>query len=193
MAAETTRYAIEVPRLGSLILTHEWDGEVKGLKQWPRQDRPNAALLFWSFRVMVGIGVLMVLLGLWSALERCRGMLWTASWLHRFAILLGPAGFVAVLAGWVTTEAGRQPYTVYGLMRTSESVSPVAAPAVATSLAAFAIVYFAVFGAGVFYLLRLMRAAPTVDVARPALATEGGAPVLAGGTAGRLTAEGEVR
>jgi cytochrome d ubiquinol oxidase subunit I len=190
MAAETTRYAVEVPRLGSLILTHDWNGELKGLKEWPRQDRPNAAILFWSFRVMVGIGVLMVLLGLWSLLGRWRGTLYAWPWLHRFALAMGPAGFIAVIAGWITTEAGRQPYTIYGLMRTSESVSPVATPAVATSLAAFAIVYFAVFGAGIFYLIRLMRRSPAASESAPEpLALQ---PALAGGTVGRLGAEGEV-
>jgi cytochrome d ubiquinol oxidase subunit I len=191
MAAETTRFAVEVPRLGSLVLTHDWNGEVKGLKEWPPADRPNATIVFWSFRVMVGIGGLMVLLGLWSLLGRWRGTLYDAPWLHRFAVAMGPAGFIAVIAGWITTEVGRQPYTVYGLMRTSESVSPVAAPAVATSLAAFAIVYFAVFGAGIFYLLRLMRMPPTVDAPKPAPAADADEPILVGGAAGRLTVEGE--
>ncbi len=195
MAAETTRYAIEIPRLGSFVLTHDWDGEVKGLKEWPREDRPNALILFWSFRIMVGIGALMVALGLWSLLWRWRGVMYAAPWLHRFAVVMGPAGFVAVIAGWISTEVGRQPWTVYGLMRTSESVSPIAAPAVATSLAAFAIVYFAVFGAGVFYLLRLMGKAPTMDEPTPApavpAADAAAAPALAGGTAGRLATEGD--
>ncbi|MCW5746169.1 MAG: cytochrome ubiquinol oxidase subunit I, partial [Alphaproteobacteria bacterium] len=144
MTAETTRYALEVPRLGSLILTHDWDGEIKGLKAWPPSDRPNALILFWSFRVMVGIGLLMVGLGLWSLWQRWRGELYAARWLHRAAIAMGPSGFVAVLAGWLTTEVGRQPYVVYGLLRTADAASPIAAPAVATSLAAFGIVYIAV-------------------------------------------------
>ncbi len=194
MAAETTRWAVEVPKLGSLILTHEWDGEIRGLKEWPPADRPNAAIVFWSFRIMVGMGVLMVALGVWSLVCRATGALYRARWLHRFAVAMGPAGFVAVLAGWITTEVGRQPWTVYGLMRTSESVSPVAAPAVATSLAAFAIVYFAVFGAGVFYLLRLMRKAPVAGEPPPEpvlVDAAAGRPALAGGTAGRLSIEGD--
>jgi len=80
-----------------------------------------------------------------------------------FAIAMGPAGFVALLAGWVTTEVGRQPFTVYGLLRTSDSLAPVAAPAIATSLIAFIIVYFLVFGAGVFYILRMMSKSPDSD------------------------------
>jgi cytochrome bd ubiquinol oxidase subunit I len=163
MNAEATHYKIELPRLGSLILTHDMNGEVKGLKAWPRDERPNSTILFWSFRVMVGIGVLMVLTGLWSLLQRLRGDLAGSSLLLRLAVLMGPAGFVAVLAGWITTEVGRQPYTVYGLLRTAQSVAPIDAQAVGASLIAFIIVYFAVFGAGVFYALRLMSKPPELD------------------------------
>jgi cytochrome d ubiquinol oxidase subunit I len=160
MEAKTTRYAIEIPRLGSLILAHDWNGVVRGLKEWPREDRPNALIVFWSFRIMVGLGLLIAALGLWSLWLRWRGGLYDSRLMHRAAILMGPMGFAAVLAGWITTEVGRQPYTVYGLLRTSESVAPVSAEFVATSLIAFIIVYFAVFGAGVFYILRLMSKAP---------------------------------
>ena len=163
MEAETTRYAVEVPKLGSYILTHQWDGEVKGLKAWPKADRPNSTIVFWSFRIMVGIGVLMVAAGIWSLWLRLRGHLYDAPWFLRAAIAMGPAGFVAVLAGWITTEVGRQPYTVYGLMRTADSVSAIAAPAVAASLLAFIFVYFLVFGAGTLYLLRLMARPPQLD------------------------------
>ena len=160
MAAESIRYAIEIPRLGSFILTHDWNGEVKGLKAWPKEQRPNAAIVFWSFRVMVGIGLLMMLVGVLSLLLRWRGTLYDAALMHRLVLLMGPAGFVAVVAGWITTEVGRQPYTVYGLLTTVQSASPLAAPAVAGSLIAFIIVYFAVFGAGTFYLLRMMGKTP---------------------------------
>jgi cytochrome d ubiquinol oxidase subunit I len=102
---------------------------------------------------MLGIGIL----SLWA---RRRGTLYDWKPLHRFALAMGPAGFVAVIAGWVTTEAGRQPYTVYGFLRTVDSASPLAAPAVASSLIAFIIVYFIVFGMGVFYILRLMKVPP---------------------------------
>jgi cytochrome d ubiquinol oxidase subunit I len=99
-------------------------------------------------------------IGLWSLYLRWRGSLYESPWLHRAALVMGPAGFVAVIAGWITTEAGRQPYTVYGLLRTADSVSPIAAPAVGGSLIAFVVVYFTVFAAGVFYILRLMNAPP---------------------------------
>jgi cytochrome d ubiquinol oxidase subunit I len=112
---------------------------------------------------MVGIGVLMMLTGLWSLWQRFRGRLYDNDWLLRLAVLLGPSGFAAVLAGWITTEVGRQPYTVYGLLRTAQSVSPIDAQAVGASLIAFIVVYFAVFGAGILYILRLMAHAPQLD------------------------------
>jgi cytochrome d ubiquinol oxidase subunit I len=160
MAAERTDYALEIPKLGSLILTHELDGEVRGLRSWPPEDRPNAAIVFWSFRIMVGVGLLMALFGFVGLWLRWRRHLYESAWFQRAALIMGPSGFVAVLAGWITTEVGRQPYTVYGLLRTAESMSPIDAPAVATSLLAFVIVYVLVFGAGIFYLLRLMGRAP---------------------------------
>lgn len=160
MEAEKTLYEIAIPSLGSLILTHDWNGVVKGLKEWPREDRPNALVVFWSFRIMVGLGFLMFGLGLWSLWGRFRKQLYETKSLHIAALLMGPMGFVAVLAGWVTTEVGRQPYTVYGLLRTADSAAPIAAQAVAASLIAFVVVYFFVFGAGVFYLLRLMSKPP---------------------------------
>jgi len=177
MQSETTRYAVEVPKLGSYILTHDWNGEVKGLKAWPRADRPNALIVFWSFRIMVGIGVLMVVLGLFSLGARYRRRLYDCGALHRFAMLMGPMGFVAVLAGWITTEVGRQPYTIYGLLRTADSISPIDAQAVGFSLLAFIVVYFAVFGAGTYYILRLMGKTPDID--EPDL--ERGAPLRAAG------------
>jgi cytochrome d ubiquinol oxidase subunit I len=116
--------------------------------------------VFWSFRIMVGLGLLMFGLGLLSLWTRWRGTLYDSRFLHRFALWMSPMGFVAIIAGWVTTEVGRQPYLVYGLLRTSDSVSPLGAPAVATSLFAFVVIYFAVFGVGIWYILRLMHSPP---------------------------------
>jgi cytochrome d ubiquinol oxidase subunit I len=160
MEQERTLYAVEVPKLGSLILTHDWNGTVRGLKEWPREQRPNAAVVFWSFRVMVAIGVAMFAIGLWSLLLRLRRRLYEPSLFHRAVLLLGPSGLVAVIAGWITTEVGRQPYTIYGVLTTAQSVSSVEAEAVASSLVAFVLVYFSVFGAGAFYMLRLMGKPP---------------------------------
>ena len=120
---------------------------------------------------MVGIGMAMMVLGLWGLWARYRGALYSDRGLLRSALVLGPSGLVAVIAGWITTEVGRQPYTIYGQLLTAESVSPIAAPAVATSLLVFVGVYFVVFGAGVFYVLRLMSKAPGEP--QPAVASEG--------------------
>lgn len=167
MQAEMTRFAVEIPRLGSFILTHDFDGEIKGLKAWPKQDRPHAPTIFWSFRIMVGVGLLMALVGVWSLWLRWRGQLYASRKLLMAALLMGPSGFVAVLAGWITTEVGRQPFTVYGLLRTVDSVSPIAAPAVASSLLAIFLVYVTVFGCGIFYLLRLMGGSPDLTTEIP--------------------------
>src|SRR3546814_551 len=245
--AEETRYRIELPNMGSLILTHEWNGVVQGLKAWPKEERPPSEIVFWSFRLMVALGFAMAGLGLWSLVARLRGtlydgrvLLWCsvlmapsgfgavlAGWITTevgrqpwtvynvlttaesvsppagfvlwgfrlvggfgFAmaglglwslvarlrgtlydgrvlllcsVLMAPSGFGAVLAGWITTEVGRQPWTVYNVLTTAESVSPLAAPAVAASLLAFVVVYFAVFGAGPFYVLRLMGSPPAKE------------------------------
>ncbi|MEH6629180.1 MAG: cytochrome ubiquinol oxidase subunit I [Halopseudomonas aestusnigri] len=164
MEDEKIYYALEIPKLGSLILTHDLEGEIKGLKEWAKEDRPNVPIIFWSFRIMVGLGFLMVALGAWSLLRRAQGKLYDTPWMFRFAIIMGPTGFVALLAGWITTEVGRQPYTVYGLLRTIDSISPIDAPAVAISLLAFIVVYFTVFGVGLVYILRLMKRTPDSEV-----------------------------
>jgi len=162
---ERLKYAIEIPKLSSLILKHDPDAPLDGLKSVPKSERPPAEIVFWSFRVMVGLGMLMLLLGLWSLLARLRKGLYDWTWLHRFALIMGPSGFVAVIAGWITTEVGRQPYVVYGLMRTADAVSPIGVPGVAGSLIAFVVVYFIVFGIGTWYILKLMGHAPHVGEA----------------------------
>jgi cytochrome d ubiquinol oxidase subunit I len=154
------RYEIAIPHLGSLILKHDPTAPLPGLTDFPRDQWPATPIVFWSFRIMVALGFAMLGLGGWSVLARLRKQLYQWRWLHRAAVAMGPAGFVAVLAGWVTTEVGRQPFTVYGLLTTAQSRSPLAAPAVAASLAAFALVYFFAFGAGTYYLLRLMAKPP---------------------------------
>jgi cytochrome bd ubiquinol oxidase subunit I len=170
-------YAVEIPKGSSLILKHSLDAPLKGLDTVDRKDWPPVAIVFWAFRIMVGLGTLMLLLALVSLWARVRHRLYDWPLLHRFAIAMGPAGFVAVIAGWVTTEVGRQPFTVHGLLRTADSVSPLQAPAVAISLLAFIIVYFIVFGAGVYYILRLMSHSPHRGEQGP----ERGQPVRAAG------------
>ena len=159
-AAAKVKYAIEIPKAGSLILKHSPDAPMAGLDTVPRENWPPVFIAFWSFRIMVGMGLLMAGLGLLSLLMRIRGTFYQSRLLHICSVAMAPSGFIAVLAGWVTTEVGRQPFTVYGLLRTADSASSLAAPAVASSLIAFVIVYFAVFTAGVIYILRLMAAPP---------------------------------
>lgn len=158
--AKTVRYAIEIPKASSLILKHDPDAPLAGLDTIPEDEHPPVGMVFWSFRIMVGIGFAMLGIGLWSLLARKRGKLYDWTLLHRAALVMGPSGFVAVIAGWITTEVGRQPWVVYGLLRTADAASPLDAPAVAASLLAFVVVYFAVFGVGTWYILKLMSKAP---------------------------------
>jgi len=157
---QTLNYAVGIPKMSSLILKHDADAPLAGLDTIAPDKRPPVAILFWSFRIMVGLGFAMLGLGVWSLYARARKRLYDAPWLHRAAVLMGPSGFIAVIAGWTTTEVGRQPYTVYGLLTTAESRSPIAAPAVGASLLAFVLIYTAVFGVGIWYLLMMMHAAP---------------------------------
>lgn len=160
MEQETTRFALEVPRVGSWILTHTWGGQIKGLKEFPKEDRPNATIIFWTFRVMVGLGFAMIGLGLWGLWVRRRNTLFESKMFLRAVLCMGPAGLIALLAGWLTTEIGRQPWVVYGLMRTKDAVSPHAAGPLALTLGLFIVTYFFVFGVGIAYMLRLARKGP---------------------------------
>ena len=180
--AEVTRYQIAIPKLGSLILTHDRNGLMKGLKDFPVDARPPAQIVFWSFRVMVGLGFAMLGLGVWSGLRRFkREGLYRDKWLHRVSLLMAPAGFIAVIAGWITTEVGRQPFTIYNQLRTDQSVAPIDAAAVGASLLMFIVVYFFVFGAGIFYILRLCNAAPKPvdDISHAPTRSSGITPAIA--------------
>lgn len=160
MEAETTRYKLEIPRLGGLILTHDWDGQYPGLKEFAPEDRPNATVVFWSFRIMVGLGMLMLLLAAWGTWAHWRGRAHDSRALARFALWMGPSGLIALLAGWYTTEIGRQPWVVYGLMRTSDAVSNHSALTLSVTLLVLLVVYAAVFGTGIVYMLKLIRLGP---------------------------------
>ena len=153
-------YAVGIPKLSSLIIKHDLNAPMKGLDTVPDELQPPVPVVFWSFRIMVGLGMLMMLVGFISLFLRWRKSLYDTPLFHRLAMLMGPTGFVAVLAGWITTEVGRQPYTVYGHLMTIESIAPVEAPAVAASLIAFIFVYFALFGAGTYYILKMMNKLP---------------------------------
>src|SRR6478752_3488332 len=192
--AKRVDYAVAIPKLGSLILKHDLNAPMAGLDTVPDQDEPPAAVVFWSFRIMVGVGLAMLAIGLWSLVGRPKGRLYEWKWLHRAALVMGPAGFVAVIAGWVTTEVGRQPFTVYGLLRTAASASPLEAPAVAASLLAFIVVYFAVFGVGTWYIFKLMSGSPHTGE-KGIAASEGGpirtAGIVPGPAQGTSQREGE--
>jgi cytochrome d ubiquinol oxidase subunit I len=158
---ERNRLEIAIPALGSLILTHDWNGEVKGLKEWAKADRPAVFMPFYGFRVMVGIGMLMLAVGGFGLLLRLMGKLYETRWFLRFCNVMLPSGFVAVLAGWFVTETGRQPWVVYGVMRTIEGASPsITWHSVAISLALFVLVYGIIFSAGVYYIIKLIRRGP---------------------------------
>ena len=165
MAQEKNHFAVEIPVLGSLILRHSLTEQIPALKEFPVQDRPNATIIFWSFRVMVGLGMLMILLAGISAWLRWQGKLYENRTFQKFCIAMGPAGLVAILAGWFTTEIGRQPWVVYGLLRTVDAVTPHTTGEVALTLGLFVAIYFALFGMGTVYVLRLINIGPATGEA----------------------------
>ena len=169
-------YKVEIPLLGSLILHHNLTEGLLGYEAFPRAEWPPMAPPFYAFRVMVGIGFLMLGFGMWSLWLRYKKRLYDTPLFLKALVFMGPAGFVAVIAGWIVTEVGRQPYTVYGLLRTADSMSPIDAPAVAISLVAFIIIYFTLFGAGFHYIFRQMKKPPMLSepVMNPGLPARAG-------------------
>lgn len=157
---ELNHAEIAIPRLGGLILKHDLNGRYAGLKDFPKADRPPVFPVFFAFRIMVGIGVLLITLGLTGAFLWSRRKLFTTRWYLQAATYSWPVGFIAILAGWVTTESGRQPYVAYGIVRTADALSPVGAATVASSLIAFLLVYTVVFSIGIYYIRRLVLGGP---------------------------------
>jgi cytochrome d ubiquinol oxidase subunit I len=175
---ESNRRAVEIPYLGSLILTHDVRGNVRGLKEWPAEERPPVAIPFYAFRIMVGIGLLMLLLVVASWWVRAARRLYSSVWFLRCCEFAMPLGFLAVLAGWTVTEVGRQPWTVYGVMRTADSVSPsLTGQNVLVSLIAYGVVYLIIFPFGVALMARIVRLGPLVAGLEPD-PVEGGRPDL---------------
>lgn len=173
-ANATMRDAIEIPDLGSLILTHSWNGEIKGLKQWPRDQRPPVAAPFYCFRIMVGIGIIMLAVVIVGQILQFRRRLFDSVWFLRLCQAMAPLGFFAVIAGWITTEVGRQPWTVYGLMRTADSVSPsLTGTDVVISLALYIIVYLIMFPTGIAFMAGLVRRGPQEPSLEPELIESG--------------------
>jgi cytochrome d ubiquinol oxidase subunit I len=161
---EANRFELGIPKLGSLILKHDIEGEIRGLKEWAPQDRPPVFQVFWSFRIMVAIGFAMALVGFLGIYLRLRGRLYNTRWFLQLCRLSSPLGFIAILCGWFTAEIGRQPYVVYGFMRTADAVSPVAGGTVASSLLLFGTAYLLVFIAGAYYIQRILQKGPVEPV-----------------------------
>jgi cytochrome d ubiquinol oxidase subunit I len=172
--AETNRFEVAVPALGSVILRHDAGAVVQGLKDWPRDQRPPVALPFFAFRAMVGIGLIMLAMIACSWWLRWQGRLYAAAWFQRLCVYSSPIGFFAVIAGWVTTEVGRQPWVVHGLLRTREAVSPTLTGGdVAWSLAVYVAAYLVIFGSGIIFMLRLLKAGPAAAAQAAAASPEG--------------------
>ncbi|MFN3857247.1 MAG: cytochrome ubiquinol oxidase subunit I [Caulobacter sp.] len=158
--AAKTHAEIAIPGIGNWVQGVPRDAVIQGLEDWPKEDWPVVWLVYWAFRVMVGLGLAMIGLGVWGVFRCWRGGLEDDRLFLRAAILMGPTGFVAVIAGWIVAEVGRQPWVITGVLRTADAVSPVEAGQVSTSLLAFMIIYAIVFAAGALYILRLMGRGP---------------------------------
>lgn len=164
---ERTDYEIAIPRLSGLILTHEWDGRIKGLLDFPKEDRPPLLGPYFGFRIMVSIGLLLIATGLLGAYLWWRGLIWEARWFQRGASFLWPLGFIAILSGWIVTEQGRQPWIAWGILRTADAVSPVSTTSLVISLTLFVLVYCCVFSVGVYYINRLINRGPDSTTIAP--------------------------
>ncbi len=161
MGAQENQDVLEIPRLGSLILTHRWNGEVEGLKAVPRDQQPPVPYVFYAFRLMVAAGVLMFLIALAGLVLRWLGRLYDARWFAALCAFSSPLPFFAILCGWTVTEVGRQPYLVYGYLRTADAVSPLLPGHVETSLALFFIAYSVLLVAFFWYATKLVLRGPT--------------------------------
>jgi cytochrome bd ubiquinol oxidase subunit I len=170
---EKNRAEIAIPHLGSLILTHKWDGRFAGLKDFPRNQRPPVTPIFFAFRLMVTIGLSLAAIGLVGAVLWWRKKLFTTRWYLHIVARAWWLGFIAILAGWLTTESGRQPYVAYGILRTADALSPVSAGVVATSLTLFVLVYCVVFSIGIYYIHRLIWNGPKGEAVTPVTLPEG--------------------
>ncbi|OYV44873.1 MAG: cytochrome ubiquinol oxidase subunit I [Acidocella sp. 20-57-95] len=160
-------YDVAIPHLGSFILTHDWNGVVKGLDAWPKDQWPVVSVEFFTFRIMVALGFAMFGLGLLSLWLRYKRRLYDTKWFHYLTMLMAPSGFIAIVMGWTTTETGRQPWTVYGLVTTAQSASPISLPVVMTSFAVIIVIYALVFGSGILYVLKMMAKLPEPGESMP--------------------------
>ena len=166
-AGERNRAEIAIPNVSSLILTHEWEGRIRGLKDFPRDERPPVLPVFFSFRLMVGIGLLLIAIGWYGSWQLWRGRIAERTWFLQLLRRAWPLGFIAMLAGWMVTEIGRQPWIAYGVLRTADAVSPVGATQVLISLLLFVVVYFVVFSIGIWYIYRMITKGPESNLPGP--------------------------
>ena len=170
---ERNLFAISVPKLGSIIASGNWTAPEVGLESFPPQDRPPVVIPFFGFRVMAGMGLLMLAVSWFGNLLRLRGRLETTRWFLWVTFLAFPTGFIAVLTGWFTAEVGRQPWVVYGLLRTKDAITPsLVAGDVLFSLAGYILVYALFVSFGFYYIYKLLRAGPTGE----AIAIPGATP-----------------
>jgi cytochrome d ubiquinol oxidase subunit I len=157
---QKNEYEISIPKLASLVNTHQWDGELLGLNSVAKDDQPRVAPVFFSFRVMVGISLLMFIVALLALFLRMRKALYSFRIFHQLCLGMAPLGFVATIAGWLTAEIGRQPWVVYNLLRTKEAVSAVGMEEVIISMVLLALAYGVVFSFYLYYLFKLIRRGP---------------------------------
>ncbi len=157
-ANQTNHYEISIPKLASYVNTHDWDGELPGLDQVPLADQPSVPVIFWTFRIMVGLGISFIFVPLFGVLLGSR--IYQRHWFHIIGMLMTPMGLVATTCGWMTAEIGRQPWIIYGLMRTKEGASLVPLESVTTSLTALVVVYTIVLFSYIYYLMRVVIQGP---------------------------------
>lgn len=187
---ERNDYEVALPHVGSLILTHRWDGKIAGLKDVPASERPPLLSVFYGFRIMVAIGMLLIVIGFVGGFLWMRGKLFDARWFLRPLGYAWPLGFIAILAGWMVTETGRQPWIATGILRTADAVSPLPAATVLASFVVIVIVYTVVFGVGIYYIRKLLRHGPQGAAVEPSAAAPNSLLAAAGG-ATRAAAGGE--
>jgi cytochrome d ubiquinol oxidase subunit I len=180
---ERNLYAIEVPGLGSFVASGNWTSRETGLEEFPREDRPPVLIPFFGFRTMVAMGLIMLAVSWWGNVLRLLGRLETARWFLWCTFLAFPTGFIAVLAGWFTAEVGRQPWVVYGLLRTRDAVTPsLTTDTVLFSLLAYIAVYTLLGSFGVYYIYKLLREGPNPGATASPGATANRPMAFAGGT-----------
>jgi cytochrome d ubiquinol oxidase subunit I len=185
---ERNRFAISIPHGSSLILTHSWDGLYPGLKSVPPNERPNVPVVFFAFRIMLGLGLFMIAAALYGAFLWWRGTLFTTRWYLYIVANTWWAGFVAVMAGWITTETGRQPWVVEKILRTADATSPVIGESIAVTLVLFVLAYGVVFSFGIYYINRLINRGPEKIADETGGFT--GSPISAAHDAGRAATQG---